>query len=68
MTRQDVINALKQAGISEHQAEQVGYLYTQFGALQRTAKGYEIKSLDYFNAGTVRKAAANPMFPRNLTW
>jgi hypothetical protein len=69
MNRQTVIDAFKQAGLNDHQAEQVGYLYTQFGALKYdAAQGYTFKSNDYLNHDTLRKAAANPMFPRNLTW
>jgi hypothetical protein len=69
MNKQDVIDSFKEAGLTDHQAEQVGYLYTQFGALQfDAAQGYTFKSNDYLNHDTLRKAAANPMFPRNLNW
>ena len=69
MNRQNVIDSFKEAGLNDHQAEQVGYLYAQFGALKYDSEtGYTFKSADYLNHDTLRKAAANPMFPRNHNW
>jgi hypothetical protein len=39
MNRQTVIDAFKEAGLNDHQAEQVGYLYKQMGILKYDAHG-----------------------------
>ena len=69
MNRQTVIDAFKEAGLNDHQAEQVGYLYKQMGILKYDAHGgYALKHGAYFDHDTIRKAAANPLFTRFSNW
>ena len=39
MDKQKVLEIFKAAGLTAHQAEQVGYLYKEMGMLTRTAQG-----------------------------
>lgn len=69
MNRQTVIDTFKEAGLNDHQAEQVGYLYKQLRVLKYNAHdGYSIIHGAYFDHDTIRRAAANPLHARSLNW
>jgi hypothetical protein len=68
MNRQTVIDALTSAGITAHQAEQVGYLYKEMGMLTCTAQGGYALTPRALEPDTIRRAAANPLHARNPNW
>ena len=68
MNRQTIIDAFKEAGLNDHQAEQVGYLYKEMGMLTHTAQGGYTLTPRALEPDTIRKAAANPLFTRFSNW
>lgn len=69
MNKQTVIDVFKEAGLNDHQAEQVGCLYKQMRILKYNAHdGYTLVHGAYFDHETIRRAATNQNFPKNLNW
>jgi len=68
MNKQTVIDAFKEAGLNDHQAEQVGYLYKEMGMLTFTAQGGYTLTPRALQPYTIRRAAANPLHARNPNW